>query len=199
MVGKILGWLLFSSVGLFSQSSDLVIAVHAAQDYLGDESFQIVPDKFQFLYDLSTHSSSDTFHAVDVGMLADRFSLWKKHLPSVVPHYAVKANNDVVISQVLAKLGTGFDCASEKEIQQILALGVDPSKIVFANPRKSPSAILYAMKNGVHLFTFDSIEELEKICGIDPKANLLLRIKTDDSHSIIPLSHNFGATMEEAY
>lgn len=196
---KIFGWLLLSSSALFSQSSDLTIAIHAAQDYLGDKSFQVVSDKFHFLQELSTQPSSDTFHAVDVGILADRYSLWKKYLPSVVPHYAVKANNDVVISQVLAKLGTGFDCASVAEIKQILALGVDPSRIVFANPRKSDASIQYAMKNGVHLFTFDSIEELDKICGIDPEANLLLRTKTDDSHSIIPLSHKFGATLDEAY
>ncbi len=104
-----------------------------------------------------------------------------------------------MIAGVLAHLGTGFDCASEKEIEQMLSLGVDPSKIIFAHPRKPASAILYAKKNGIDLLTFDSLEELDKMRIIHPDAHFLLRIKTDDSHSVIQLSNKFGATLEEAY
>jgi ornithine decarboxylase len=200
-----LGWTflyLFSafSENIDTQNSYLEIAIRAAQDHLSKDACKTVHDKFQFLNELSNHPSCvDTFHVVDVGVLANRLSLWQQYLPDVVPHYAVKTNSDLVITQVLAALGTGFDCASEKEIAQILAQGVHPSKIVFAHPRKPNSSILYAKKNGVNLFTFDSIEELDKILNIYPEANLLLRIKTDDSHSIIKLSNKFGATLEESY
>jgi ornithine decarboxylase len=175
------------------------VAIRAAQDHLPKDTFHIVTDKFAFLSAVSLHTSEDTFHVVDVGVLADRLSLWQKHLPDVTPHYAVKTNNDPVIAAVLATLGTGFDCASEKELEQILALGVHPSKIIYAHPRKPTSSILYAKTNGIDLLTFDSLEEWEKTRKLHPAANLLLRIKTDDSHSIIQLSHKFGVSIEEAY
>ncbi len=190
-------WLLLLTTSLLAVNVD--IAIRAAEDYLGPGAFQKVTDKFQFLEELALQPScADTFHTVDVGILVARVQLWQKALPNVTPYYAVKANNDPVIAGVLAKLGTSFDCASENEIEQILSLGVEPSRIVFANPRKSISSIQYAQKNGIGLFTFDSIEELEKMIRLYPEANLLLRIKTDDSHSIVPLSAKFGATRDES-
>lgn len=175
-------------------------AIQFAQNQLSKDTFKIVSDKFQFLNEVSLDPScDDTFHVVDIGVLADRYSLWQQYLPNVVPYYAVKTNNDSVITGVLASLGAGFDCASEKEIEQILALGVHPSKIIFAHPRKPNRSILYAQKVGVDLLTFDSMEELDKLITLYPKANLLLRIKTDDAMSSSHLSEKFGATLEEAY
>ena len=57
------------------------------------------------------------------------------------PHSAVKCNYDPVLLQTLAALGTGFDCASKREIETILNLGVDPSRIIYANPCKQNSYI----------------------------------------------------------
>lgn len=189
----------FSEISQDPQSP-LEMAIQSAQNFCSKTDFKIVSDKFQFLTETSTQPScEDTFHVVDIGMLADRYALWHQYLPQIVPHYAVKTNNDVVISAVLAGLGTSFDCASQNEIEQILALGVSPSRIIYAHPRKSPASIVYAKNKGVDLLTFDSIEEMEKIAALHTEASLLLRIKTDDSHSAIPLSQKFGATLEEAY
>ena len=66
------------------------------------------------------------------------------HLPvtvHAVPVSAVKCNYDPVLLQTLAALGTGFDCASKQEIVTILDLGVDPSRIIYANPCKQNSHI----------------------------------------------------------
>lgn len=159
-----------------------------------------VYDKFDLIDELCAISSiEDTFHVVDVGVLAERFALWQKHLPNVTPYYAVKTNNDKIITSVLAQLGTRFDCASKHEMEQILNSGVDPSQIIFAHPRKPLSAIHYAKEAGVNLLTFDSQEELDRLLEIYPEANLLLRIKTDDSLSSSQLSQKFGATLEESY
>lgn len=202
-ISKQLAWMWLYASSVFSDHVELPacleIAIHAAQDHLSKDAFQTVQDKFQYLSELS-HSPfcEDTFHVVDVGVLAERFSFWHQHFPDIIPHYAVKTNNDQVIASVLATLGTGFDCASEKEIEQILALGVSPSRIIFAHPRKPNASILYAKKNGVDLITLDSLEELDKLLNLYPEAKLLLRIKTDDSHSAIPLSRKFGATLTES-
>jgi ornithine decarboxylase len=189
----------FANCSIYPSCTYQDVAIQAAQDQLPKDAFHIVTDKFAFLRDLSQNTSEDTFHVVDVGVLADRLSLWQQHLPDVFPHYAVKSNNDPVIAAVLAHLGTGFDCASEKEIEQILALGVHPSKIIYAHPRKPNSSILYAKKYGIDLMTFDSVEELEKMERLHPEASFLLRIKTDDSHSVVQLSNKFGASLEESY
>lgn len=83
---------------------------------------------------------------------------------------AVKANNHKALLKVLANLGASFDCASMGEIQSILALGVSPDRIVFANPAKFPLHIKFAKDNGVYLMTFDSDTELYKIKNIFPEA-----------------------------
>src|SRR5690606_18716484 len=95
----------------------------------------------------------------------------------------------------LAALGTGFDCASKTEIQEILNLGVNPSRIVYAHPCKTASYLRYAAQEGVGLMTFDNVEELQKIKRIYPNARLLLRISTDDSKALCQLSLKYGAPL----
>jgi ornithine decarboxylase len=96
----------------------------------------------------------------------------------------------------MAKLGTGFDCASQAEIELVLGLGVDPSRIIYAQPCKTKSYIRYAAKEGVKLMTFDNADELYKIKALFPEAELVLRIMTDDSASLCRLSAKFGASLD---
>jgi len=98
--------------------------------------------------------------------------------------------------RLLAALGTGFDCASKAEIEQILRLGVSPSRIIYAQPCKTKSYIRYAAKEGVRQMTFDNADELYKIKEIFPDAELFLRILTDDSASLCRLSLKFGASLD---
>ena len=110
------------------------------------------------------------------------------------PFYAVKCNNDPGILQVLAYLGTGFDCASKAEIEQVLSLGVDSNRIVYANPCKMRSNIKYARDENVLKMTFDNEEELLKIKEYYPDAHLIV-------HLLPPLSKalccKFGVHPEE--
>jgi ornithine decarboxylase len=96
----------------------------------------------------------------------------------------------------MAKLGTGFDCASQAEIELVLSLGVDPSRIIYAQPCKTKSYIRYAARQGVKLMTFDNADELYKIQAHFPDAELVLRIMTDDSASLCRLSAKFGASLD---
>ena len=73
---------------------------------------------------------------------------------------AVKCNYDPVLLQTLAALGTGFDCASKQEIETILNLGVDPSRIIYANPCKQNSHIRLVI---VLLFIVQNAVELESV------------------------------------
>jgi ornithine decarboxylase len=95
--------------------------------------------------------------------------IWKKHnswlqnLPDIKPFYAVKCNDCPSVLSLLAYLGTGFDCASRKEIENILQLNVSPDRIIFAQPCKEAFAIKYASENCVDKMTFDNDFELIKI------------------------------------
>ena len=98
--------------------------------------------------------------------------------------------------ELLAALGTGFDCASKAEIQQVLEMGVDPKRIIYANPCKTASYVRYAAQNDVRMMTFDNAEELYKVKKWMPNAQMLLRIATDDSAALCQLSMKYGAAME---
>lgn len=114
----------------------------------------------------------------------------------LIPCLAVKCNPDQKVLQLLAALGTGFDCASKQEISDILDLGVSPERIVYAHPCKTASYLRYARSQDVALMTFDNAEELQKIKKTYPDARLLLRICTDDSKALCQFSMKYGAHME---
>lgn len=98
--------------------------------------------------------------------------------------------------RLLAALDTGFDCASKTEIEQVLAMGVDPSRIIYAQPCKTKSYMRYASQQGVKQMTFDNADELYKTKALFPDAELFLRILTDDSMSSCRLSLKFGASLD---
>ena len=108
----------------------------------------------------------------------------------------MKCNPDPQVLRLLAALGTGFDCASKAEIDQVLKLGVDPSRIIYAQPCKTRSYLRHAIHHGVKQMTFDNSDELYKIKQISPDAELYLRILTDDSASLCRLSLKFGAALD---
>ncbi|XP_065906494.1 ornithine decarboxylase-like isoform X2 [Dysidea avara] len=141
------------------------------------------------------NDKEDPFFVVNLGRVEYLYSHWQKLLPSVDPFYAVKCNYDPVLLRTLAALGAGFDCCSEQEINTILNLGVDPSRIIYANPCKQNSHIRFAAKVGVKLMTFDDELELPKVKELFPTAELVLRIFVDDStaNARQPLGEKFGA------
>jgi ornithine decarboxylase len=109
---------------------------------------------------------------------------------------AIKCNPDPQVIRLLAALGTGFDCASKAEIEQVLKANVDPTRIIYAQPCKTNSYVRYAASKGVKQMTFDNSDELYKIKKLFPDAELFLRISTDDSSSLCRLSLKFGAAMD---
>lgn len=98
----------------------------------------------------------------------------------------------------MAQLGNGFDCASKSEIELALQAGIDPSRIIYAQPCKTKSYLRFAAEAGVKQMTFDNADELYKIKASFPDAELYLRILTDDSTSLCRLSMKFGASLDVA-
>ena len=138
----------------------------------------------------------DTFFVADLGEVYRQHLRWKRNLPRVKPFYAVKCNPDPKVLELLTGLGAGFDCASKTEIEQVLKMGVDPDRIIYAQPCKTNSYVRYVANNGVRKMTFDNADELRKIAKLYPEAELFLRILTDDSSSLCRLSLKFGASLD---
>ena len=136
---------------------------------------------------------------VNLDKCFQRYALWTERLAHVKPHYAIKANNDPMILKVYAHLGTGFDCASKGELEQMLGLGVSPDRIIYANTIKDIKSLRYARQMDVKRMTFDNELELYKIKEHHPDATVLLRIKVDDSSATWSLSEKFGATTNTAH
>lgn len=134
----------------------------------------------------------DAFYILNVDRLIENYNKWMQLMPRIKPHYAVKCNDNELILKTLAHLGTGFDCASKGEIEKVLKIGVDPQKIVYANPAKQLSHLIYAANNEVKKMTFDSAEELYKIKEHSPLAKVVLRIKFDSASAIMQFGLKFG-------
>jgi len=149
----------------------------------------------QKLNESSTTDDKDAFYVCDLGDVVKKHLRWARALPRVTPFYAVKCNDSRAVVMTLASLGAGFDCASKNEIQLVQSLGVEPSRIIYANPCKQVSQIKYASAHGVQMMTFDSEVELMKVARCHEHAKLVLRIATDDSKAVCRLSVKFGATI----
>lgn len=146
---------------------------------------------------LDKYNNDGAFYIVDLGKIIKQYERWVKLLPNIRPYYAIKCNPDNAIIQLLNRLGAGFDCASKNEIAQVLALGGQSNDIIFANPCKESSQIKYARSQDIDMLTFDSESELLKIKLYHPNANLLVRIKIDDSKSVCKFGCKFGVELDE--
>lgn len=147
---------------------------------------------------LELSKEKEPFYVVHLSNLESQYERWTQNLPNVVPHYAVKSNPDRRIIQTLNSLGTKFDCASMKEIQEVLSITKDPKKIIFAHPFKIPHHLEFASSVGVERVTADNVSELEKLRFFHKNAKILIRMKPDDSNSLCKFSTKFGATSSEA-
>lgn len=138
------------------------------------------------------------FYVVNIDDLLRKYNEWQTKMPNITPFYAVKCNPSPLVLETLAAFGIGFDCASKAEIEAVLKIGVHPSRIIYANPCKSIPYLTYAKEKHVHKMTFDNEDELQKIKKIFPKAELVLRIKVDDSEAKYKLGAKFGTKVEHA-
>jgi diaminopimelate decarboxylase len=97
--------------------------------------------------------------------------------------YAVKANSNLAILDVLARLGSGFDIVSGGELERVLAAGGNPAKIVFSGVGKTESEIRRALQVGIGSFNVESPSELEvlnRVAGeLGVSAPVSLRVNPD--------------------
>ncbi len=122
--------------------------------------------------------------------------------------YAVKANSNLAILNVFARLGAGFDIVSGGELARVIAAGGDPAKVVFSGVGKSPDEMRAALSAGILCFNVESAAELEQlnvVAGeLGKKAPISLRVNPNvdpKTHPYISTglkSNKFGVAFEDA-
>ncbi|MFT6408041.1 MAG: diaminopimelate decarboxylase [Arenicella sp.] len=128
------------------------------------------------------------------------------------PHticYAVKANSNIAVLNLLARLGSGFDIVSEGELRRVLKAGGDPSKVVFSGVAKSKAELAFAMKNNVRSINIESAAELERVQEVAASLGVIASIAFRVNPNVDPETHpyistgmdeaKFGVTMEAAF
>ncbi|WLH12582.1 diaminopimelate decarboxylase [Pseudomonas hefeiensis] len=103
-----------------------------------------------------------------------------------MPHlvcFAVKANSNLGVLNVLARLGAGFDIVSGGELERVLAAGGSADKIVFSGVGKTREDMRRALEVGVHCFNIESTDELERLqlvaAELGVRAPISLRVNPD--------------------
>ncbi|MBL7250657.1 diaminopimelate decarboxylase [Alloalcanivorax sp. C16-2] len=127
------------------------------------------------------------------------------------PHricYAVKANSNLAVLNVLARCGAGFDIVSGGELERVLRAGGDPDKIVFSGVGKTAEEMAAALKAGIHCFNVESAAELELlnlVAGeLDTRAPISIRVNPDvdaQTHPYISTGlkeNKFGVDIQKA-
>lgn len=122
--------------------------------------------------------------------------------------YAVKANSNLGVLNLLARLGSGFDIVSLGELERVLAAGGSPEKIVFSGVGKRFDEIKRALEVGIHCFNIESEAEIERInevaAELDLVAPISIRVNPDvdaKTHPYISTglkSNKFGIPIENA-
>lgn len=142
--------------------------------------------------------------------LEERFLGFREPL-GTRPHlicYAVKANSNLAVLNVLARLGAGFDIVSGGELERVLAAGGEPGKIIFSGVGKTADEMRRALDVGIHCFNVESWPELERLStianGMGKTAAISLRVNPDvdaKTHPYISTGlkdNKFGVPIEEA-
>lgn len=127
------------------------------------------------------------------------------------PHlvcFAVKANSNIGVLNVLARLGSGFDIVSAGELERVLAAGGDPAKVVFSGVGKRADEMRRALEVGIRCFNVESAAELECLNQVagehDAVAPISLRVNPDvdaQTHPYISTGlrdNKFGVSVGDA-
>ncbi len=122
--------------------------------------------------------------------------------------YAVKANSNLAVLDVLARAGAGFDIVSGGELGRVLAAGGDPAKVVFSGVGKTPAEMAQALAAGIRCFNLESAAELDvlnRVAGetghvapVSVRVNPDVDAKTHPYISTGLRENKFGLTVEDA-
>jgi len=113
------------------------------------------------------------------------------------PHlvcYAVKANSNIAVLNVMARMGSGFDIVSRGELERVLRAGGSANKIVFSGVGKTQSELIFAIKAGIRCFNVESIAELERLNQIAGDLNTSVPVSIRVNPNVDAKTHPYIST-----
>ena len=135
---------------------------------------------------------------VDLDVVRENYHGFERALPDSRVFYAVKANPDAAVLNLLAQLGSCFDTASVVEIEQVLATGATADRISYGNTIKKERDIARAYQLGIRLFAVDCEAEVAKVARAAPGSKVFCRMLCDGAGAEWPLSRKFGCDVAMA-
>lgn len=108
--------------------------------------------------------------------------------------YAVKANSNLAVLQILARRGCGFDIVSEGELHRVIAAGGSPKKIVFSGVGKSFDAIRFALEQQIKCFNVESLRELDHINSIAESMGVIAPVSLRVNPNVDAKTHPYIST-----
>lgn len=146
---------------------------------------------------LATQFGSPLF-VIDCEALRRQYHTLVGALPGVDIHYALKPLPDRTVVQVLARVGSWFDLATNGEVDLVRDAGVPASRCIHTHPIKRGSDIRHALDCGITTFVVDNAEEITKFVTCRGRVRLLLRISFRNPDTVIDLSRKFGCDADAA-
>ena len=130
------------------------------------------------------------------GQIETNWGLFKKSFGDH-PHlicYAVKANSNLAVLSILAKLGSGFDIVSLGELERVIAAGGDAKKCVFSGVAKDEISIQKALEYGIYCFNVESEDELDRIEFVASSMNAVAPISVRVNPNVDANTHPYIST-----
>lgn len=108
--------------------------------------------------------------------------------------YAMKANSSLGVLRVFAEAGCGFDIVSGGELKRVLAVGADPTKIIFSGVGKTRAEMRQALDAGIACFNVESEAELDVLSAVALEKNQRARISIRINPNVDPKTHPYIST-----
>lgn len=108
--------------------------------------------------------------------------------------YAVKANSNLAVLDLLARLGAGFDIVSVGELERVLRAGGDPRNVVFSGVGKTAAEMARALRVGIHCFNVESLAELERLDHVAGELGLRAPVSLRVNPDVDAGTHPYIAT-----
>ena len=108
--------------------------------------------------------------------------------------YAVKANSNLAILNLFARLGAGFDIVSGGELQRVLAAGADPQKVVFSGVGKTAAEMQLALDAGIFCFNVESVPEIDRLNEVAGRCGKQAPVSLRVNPNVDPKTHPYIST-----
>ena len=135
---------------------------------------------------------------LDFESISQTYDRFLDCFPTGEVFYAMKANSNIDVIELVVEKNGGLEIASLHELQRSLQAGASGSQIICSNPIKNPLFLTKMHEAGVYAVVVDSTYEVEKVAQYMPGCRVYVRLAVDNTGSVLPLAGKFGVSGDEA-